>query len=53
MFSKFDLKKTIQSNILKTDLLDVRLALITNASFRKSNLQVRLSQIKSYPIRFT
>ena len=41
MFSKFDLKITIESNLTKTDFLDVELDLINDsyAPFRKPNFQ--------------
>ena len=54
VFSKFDLKITIDSNIVKTYLLDNELDLVNEsyALFRKSNLQAAFLHVKSNHRRY-
>ena len=54
VFSKFDLKITIESNLTKTDFLDVELDLINDsyAPFRKPNFQATYVSAKSNHPRY-
>ena len=54
MFSKFDLKISIESNLTKTDFLDVELHLINDSYvlFRKPNFQTTYISTKSNDPRY-
>ena len=54
MFSKFNLKITIESNLTKTEILAIELDMINEsyAPFRKPNFQALYVSVKSNQIRY-